>query len=69
MTPQLGQEGRSGRLRFKILLDNDVLVRIKLFPRFDGAEYITVVGKMKEFHANQYRLIKAGREAPTAKSH
>jgi hypothetical protein len=24
---------------------------------------------MKEFHANQYRLIKAGREAPTAKSH
>jgi hypothetical protein len=54
---------------FKILPDNDVLVRIKLFPRFDGAEYITVVGKMKEFHANQYRLIKAGREAPSAKSY
>lgn len=49
---------------FKILPDNDVLVRIKIFPRFDGAEYITVVGRMKQFHADQYRLIKAGREAP-----
>ncbi len=49
---------------FKILPDNDVLVRIKLFPRFDGAEYITVVGKMNQFHANQYRLIMGGREAP-----
>lgn len=48
---------------FRILPDNDVLVRIKLFPRFDGAEYITVVGKMKQFHADQYRLIKDGREA------
>jgi hypothetical protein len=53
---------------FKIRPDNDVLVRIKLFPRFDGAEYITVVGKMKEFHAIQYRLIKADREAPRAAS-
>ncbi|MGA2652291.1 MAG: hypothetical protein ABSF28_17285 [Terracidiphilus sp.] len=53
---------------FKILPDNDVLVRIKLFPRFDGAEYITVVGKMKEIHADQYRLVKAGREAPRAES-
>jgi len=51
---------------FRVLPDNDVLVRIKLFPRFDGAEYITVVGKMKQFHADQYRLIKAGREAPRA---
>jgi hypothetical protein len=51
---------------FKILPVNDVLVRIKLFPRFDGAEYVTVVGKMKKFHADQYRLIKAGREAPKA---
>ncbi len=49
---------------FKILPDNDVLVRIKLFPRFDGAEYVTVIGKMKPFHADQYRLIKGGREAP-----
>ncbi len=38
---------------FRILPDNDVLVRIKLFPRFDGAEYITVVGKMRQFHADQ----------------
>jgi hypothetical protein len=53
---------------FRILPDNDVLVRIKLFPRFDGAEYVTVVGKMKSFHANQYRLIKGGHEAVHAKS-
>jgi hypothetical protein len=53
---------------FRILPDNDVLVRIKLFPRFDGAEYITVIGKMKQFHADQYRLIKGGREAVRAKS-
>jgi len=48
---------------FRILLNNDVLVRIKIFPRFDGAEYITVVGKMKQFHADQYRLIRGGSEA------
>ena len=48
---------------FRILPNNDVLVRIKLFPRFDGAEYIVVVGKMRQFHADQYRLIKDKREA------
>ncbi len=51
---------------FRILLDNNVLVRIKLFPRFDGAEYVTVVGKMKQFHADQYRLMKGGNEAVNA---
>jgi len=51
---------------FRILLDDDVLVRIKLFPRFDGAEYVTVVGKMKQFHADQYRLIKGRNEAVKA---
>lgn len=53
---------------FRILPDNDVLVRIKLFPRFDGAEYITVIGKMKQFQADQYRLIRGGREAVKAGS-
>jgi hypothetical protein len=48
---------------FRILPDNDVLVRIKLFPRFDGAEYVVVVGKMRQFHADQYRLIKDRSEA------
>jgi hypothetical protein len=48
---------------FRILPNNDVLVRIKLFPRFDGAEYVVVVGKMRQFHADQYRLIKDKREA------
>jgi hypothetical protein len=49
---------------FKILLNNDALVKIKLFARFDGAEYITVVGKMKQFYADQYRQVKSEREAP-----
>jgi hypothetical protein len=49
---------------FKILPDNDVLVKIKLFARFDGAEYVTVVGKMKQFHADQYRQVRSDREAP-----
>ncbi len=48
---------------FRILPDNDVLVKVKLFPRFDGAEYIAVVGKMRQFHADQCRLIKDKREA------
>ncbi len=50
---------------FKILTDNDVLVRIKMFPRFDGAEYVTVVGRMRKFCADQYRLMRKGREAPS----
>lgn len=53
---------------FKNLPDNDVLVRIKLFPRFDGAEYVTIVGKMTQFHANQYRLIKGGSEAASGRA-
>jgi len=48
---------------FRIFPNNDVLVRIKLFPRFDGAEYIAVVGRMKQFHADQYRRIRGGPEA------
>jgi len=51
---------------FKILPNNDVVVRIKLFPRLDGAEYVTVVGKMKSFHADQYRLLRKGSEAAAA---
>jgi len=47
---------------FRIFPNNDVLVRIKLFPRFDGAEYIAVVGRMKQFHADQYRRIRGGPE-------
>jgi hypothetical protein len=49
---------------FRIFPDNDVLVKVKLFPRFDGAEYITVVGKLKQFHADQYRQTRNEREAP-----
>jgi hypothetical protein len=43
---------------FRILPNDDLLVRIKLFPRVDGAEYIAVVGRMKQFHADQYRQIR-----------
>jgi hypothetical protein len=50
----------------RILSNNDVLVRIKFFPRFDGAEYIAVVGRMKQFHADQYRRIRGGPEAKKA---
>jgi hypothetical protein len=53
-------------IAFKILQDNDVIVRVKLFPRFDGAEYITVIGKMGQFHADQYRLVRFGRETAAA---
>ena len=52
---------------FRIFPNNDVLVRIKLFPRFDGAEYVAVVGRMKQFHADQYRWIRGGSEAKRAR--
>lgn len=48
---------------FRIFPDNDVLVKVKLFARFDGAEYITVVGRMTQFHADQYRQVRSEREA------
>jgi hypothetical protein len=33
---------------FRIFPDRDLLVKIKMFPQFDGAEYITVVGRLRE---------------------
>lgn len=33
---------------YKIILGDDLAVKIKMFPRFDGAEYLVVVGKIKE---------------------
>jgi hypothetical protein len=37
---------------------NDVLVRTKFFAKFDGAEYLAVIGKLKSFYADQYRLVR-----------
>lgn len=32
---------------YKIIPGDDLVVKIKMFPRFDGAEYVVVVGKIK----------------------
>jgi len=37
---------------YKIIPGDDLVVKIKMFPRFDGAEYVTVVGKIKELYRN-----------------
>lgn len=39
---------------FKIIPQDDLGVRIKMFPRFDGAEYVVVVGKVKEVYRNYF---------------
>lgn len=36
---------------FGILPGMDIIVKLKLFPRFNGPEYVVVVGRVKEFHA------------------
>src|SRR5882724_1125464 len=38
---------------FGIILGNDdVIVKVKMFPQFDGAEYVVVVGRMKPVYRN-----------------
>jgi hypothetical protein len=39
---------------FKIIPQDDLVVRIKMFPQFDGAEYVVVVGKVKEVYRNYF---------------
>jgi len=39
---------------FKIIPHDDLVVRIKMFPQFDGAEYVVVVGKVKEIYRNYF---------------
>lgn len=36
---------------FKIIPERDLIVRLKMFAQFDGAEYVVVVGKMKRIYA------------------
>jgi hypothetical protein len=54
---------------FRILPDNNVGVRLKLFARYDGAEYIVIVGQMKTYFSEQYRLIKNNSEVPRSIQH
>lgn len=35
---------------FKIIPGDDLVVRLKMFPQFDGAEYVVVVGKVKAIY-------------------
>jgi hypothetical protein len=37
---------------FKIISRNELIVRLKMFAQFDGAEYIVVIGKVKEVYKN-----------------
>jgi hypothetical protein len=36
---------------YKIIPRDELVVRIKMFPRFDGAEYVVVIGKVAEGYA------------------
>jgi hypothetical protein len=37
---------------FKIISRRELWVRLKMFPRFDGAEYLVVIGRVKEIYMN-----------------
>jgi hypothetical protein len=37
---------------FGIIPGDELLVKIKMFPKFDGAEYVAVVGRVKEVYVN-----------------
>ena len=39
---------------FKIIPQDDLVVRIKMFPQFDGAEYVVVIGRVKEVYRNYF---------------
>jgi hypothetical protein len=33
---------------YKIISRNELIVKLKMFPQFDGAEYIIVIGRVKD---------------------
>ena len=35
---------------FKIIKRNELIVKVKMFAQFDGAEYVVVVGRMKQVY-------------------
>jgi hypothetical protein len=37
---------------FKIISRNELIVRLKMFAQFDGAEYIVIIGRVKEVYKN-----------------
>jgi hypothetical protein len=37
---------------FRIISGDELVVKIKMFPQFDGAEYVVVVGKIKGIYRN-----------------
>lgn len=39
---------------FKIISKDELIVKIKMFPQFDGAEYVIVIGRVKEIYKNYY---------------
>jgi hypothetical protein len=39
---------------FKIIPRDDLVVRIKMFPQFDGAEYVVVVGRVKAVYRDYF---------------
>jgi hypothetical protein len=39
---------------FKIIPQDDLVVRIKMFPQFDGAEYVSVVGRVKGVYRDYF---------------
>jgi hypothetical protein len=39
---------------FKIIPRDDLVVRIKMFPQFDGAEYVVVIGKVRGVYRDYF---------------
>jgi hypothetical protein len=42
---------------FKIMEENDLVVKIKLFSQFDGAEYVVVVGRVTEASLKHFQAL------------
>jgi hypothetical protein len=37
---------------FKIISRDELIVKLKMFPQFDGAEYVAVIGRVKKLYVN-----------------
>jgi hypothetical protein len=44
---------------FKIIPRNELIVKLKMFAQFDGAEYVVVIGRVKEVYINYFHSIGA----------
>jgi hypothetical protein len=42
---------------FRIMSRNELLVKLKMFPQFDGAEYVIVIGRVKEIYKNYFHSV------------